>query len=79
MRVWAPIATAEIPGRWWCLKLYTDLFLAHELQHKCILNFLDESKSMPSTGETGKKETSSSLKWDKTEGTMVKKDVHFEI
>jgi len=47
--------------------------------NKCILNFLDQSKSMPSTGETGKKETSSSLKWDKTEGTMVKKDVHFEI
>jgi len=47
--------------------------------NKCILHFLDQSKSMPSTGETGKKETSSSLKWDKTEGTMVKKDVHFEI
>lgn len=75
MRVWAPIATAEIPGRRWCLKLYTDLFLAHE----CILDFLDQSKSSPSIGETGKKETSSSLKWDKTEGTVLKKDVHFEI
>lgn len=48
-------------------------------QHECILDFLDQSKSSPSIGETGKKETSSSLKWDKTEGTVLKKDVHFEI
>lgn len=64
-RIEASIATAKIPGRWWCLKLYTDLFLDNELQHKCIWNFIGENKSICNIREIVKMGRSNWLKRDK--------------